>query len=95
MVWVRAAVLCWHAGSLKLGQLLLPSLEESYRNSVKFLSKDECCLLFVRIRQQQRETHPGPSCISEGCVLRRTDIALKEEGEPQCAIETECKKQHL
>lgn len=30
MVRVRAAAFCWHAGLLKQGQLLLPSLEESY-----------------------------------------------------------------
>lgn len=31
MVQVRAAAFCWHTGFLKQGQLLLPSLEESYR----------------------------------------------------------------
>ena len=47
MVWVGAVASGWNAGSLKMGQLLLPSLEESYRG----VNDYELLLLFISHRQ--------------------------------------------
>ena len=52
MVWVRAVAFGWHTGSLKKGQLLLPSLGgESYRGI------NDCTLRSVCVRNAKAKNH--------------------------------------
>lgn len=92
MVWVRAAVLCWYTGSLKLGQLLLPSLEESNRDSVKLFYKLKA--VCSNLTAAEGDTKESKVHFWRWCFLKNRHCS-KEEVEPECAIESVCKKQHL